>query len=274
MRFTAAAYLLLKHATMLQVMKNLRWVLGVLLLTTACKKSPLPVIPNEPAKPVAAMTRLEKDGDSWLTYYNEDGTIRQLIRKLADSSVFNNFDFVYANSKLQEVNSTGKWKYYYTGDLISAIETFNNRGELRYRTEFTYANGKMLERTGYFANVNVPLKPDSRILFTYTADGNIAKKSFFDYVNDAWMKTEELHIVAYDNHPNIGEHLENFPYLPLGYYSVNNPVKEIYLTTQGQAYGTVEHAYAYNTADKPVERKSKYSYLGFPDTYSVVKFHF
>lgn len=258
---------------MIPVLNPVRLVMGVLFLLTACTKDP---VINLPAPPVSAnmITKVEKDGDTWETSYNGNGSVQNLIRKLADGSVMARYDFVYENGKLLEVNSTGKWKYFYNGNLISAVETYNNLGSLRYRTEFAYTNDKMTEKTEYYANVTIPLKPIRRTRYLYTAEGNVSVKEFYEYVNATWTKAEELHVVKYDTNPNTSEHLENFPFLPKSYYSVNNPLRENYTDSNGQPYGLVLHEYIYDVYGRPGSRKSTYSYLGFPDTHSEAKFYY
>lgn len=236
----------------------------------ACTKDP--VIP--PTTPANAISKLEKDGDSWEVSYNPDGSVQQLIRRLADSSVFARYDFVYANGRLLEINSGGKWKYYYTGDQLTRIDTYNSLGVLRYRSAFAYMNGKITGRTNYYANTPVPLRPLDRIRYTHNADGNVVVKQHFDYVNDDWRKTEAVHVLAYDDRPNSYEHLETFPYLPASLLSVNNPLREEYIGVNGQSYGSAVHEYQYNTAGKPARRRVTYAYTGFPDTHSGAKFHY
>lgn len=255
---------------MIVVMNPVRLVAGILLFAVACAKDP--VIPNP--TPANAISKLEKDGDSWEVSYNPDGSIQQLIRRLADSSVFARYDFVYTSGRLLEINSGGKWKYYYNGDQLTQIETYNNQGVLRYRSEFAYTNGKITERTNYYANTPVPLRPLDRIRYTYNADGNVVVKQHFDHVNGDWRKTEEVHVLAYDDRPNTYEHLETFPYLPASLLSVNNPLREEYVGVNGQSYGSAVHAYQYNGTGKPASRRVTYAYTGFPDTHSEAKFHY
>lgn len=255
---------------MVAVMNPVRLVVGMLLFAVACTKDPVPA----PSIPVNAISKLEKDGDSWEVAYNADGSIQRLTRRLADSSVMANYDFVYTNGKLLEVNAGGKWKYTYNGDQLTQIETYNNLGVLRYRSVFVYTNGKITERTNYYANTPVPLRPLNRIRYTYNAEGNVVVKQHFDYINDDWRKTEEVHILAYDDRPNTYEHLETFPYLPANLLSVNNPLREEYIGVNGQSYGSAVHEYEYNAAGKPARRRVTYAYTGFPDTHSEAKFHY
>lgn len=245
-------------------------VAGILFFAVACTKDP--VIPS--SIPATAISKLEKDGDSWEVSYNPDGSVQQLIRHMADSSVMVRYDFVYANGKLLEVNAGGKWKYYYTGDRLTQIETLDNQGVLRYRSAFVYTKGKITERTNYYANTPVPLRPLNRTRYTYNTDGNVVVKQHFDYVNAGWTQTEEVHTLAYDDRPNTYEHLEIFPYLPASLLSVNNPLREEYVGVDGRSYGSAVHEYRYNAAGKPAWRRVTYAYTGFPDTHSEAKFHY
>lgn len=255
---------------MIPVKNPVRLVVGILLFVVACTKNPV----TPPSTLASAISKLEKDGDSWEVSYNPDGSIQNLTRRLADSSVMARYDFVYANGKLLEVNSGGKWKYYYTGDQLTQIETYNSLGALRYRSEFAYMNGKITERTNHYANTPVPLRPLSRTRYTYNTDGNVVVKQHFDYVNDDWQKTGEVHVLAYDNRSNTYEHLETFPYLPASLLSVNNPLREEYVAVNGLPYGSAVYEYQYNTAGKPAYRRVTYAYTGFPDTHSEAKFHY
>lgn len=251
-------------------MNPVRLLAGLLFFAVACTKDPV----IHPSTPANVISKLEKDGDSWEVSYNPDGSIQHLTRRLADSSVMARYDFVYANGKLFEVNAGGKWRYYYNGDQLTQIETFNNQGVLRYRSVFVYTEGKITERTNYYANTPVPLRPLNRIRYMYNTDGNVVVKQHFDYVNNDWRKTEEIHMLAYDDRPNTYEHLETFPYLPANLLSVNNPLREEYVGVDGQSYGSAVYEYQYNAVGKPAWRRITYAYTGFPDTHSEARFHY
>jgi hypothetical protein len=78
-------------------------------------------------------------------------------------------------------------------------------------------------------------------------------------------KSEEIQYPEYDNHVNTSGHLENNPYLPIGLYSVNNPLKEVFLDDQGTVLGSTTFTYTYDAAGRPVTRKSVEKYIGFPE---------
>jgi hypothetical protein len=256
-------------------MKPIHFAMSALLFLTACSKgsdSPAPEVP----KPVVshAISRIEKAGEVWTITYNADSTLNTVDRKFADGAPINTYVFIYAGGKLVEVKSAGKWKYYYTGEELTAIETYNNFGQLRYRNEFVYVNGKITERTGYLTTAATVNKPDEKTKYTYGADGKLAVKESFDYINNSWSKAGEVHIIKYDNYPNTAEHLENFPFIPKKFFPVNNVIREQYVNDIGQPYGLAVHEYQYDVSGRPVGRKSTFSYTGFPDTQAEAKFQY
>ncbi len=255
-------------------MKKLSVVLYVLVFLAACKKNTTTIHP-EPVKPVNQLvSQFVKDGEVWTISYHADSTINSIDRKFTDNAPIDTYRFIYQNGKLTEVKSAGRWKYVYTGEELTSIETYNNFGMLRYRTVLAYTNGKLTEKTGYLTTTATTDKPNLKTKYTYGADGNVSKKEFFEYVNNGWFKSDEVHIIKYDTYPNNADHLESFPFIPKKFYSVNNPLQENYVNNQGAVYGSVIHDYQYDTNKRAILRKSTYSYNGFPDTHSEAKFQY
>ncbi len=240
----------------------------------ACKKNTTIIQPEQDTPVNQSISQLVKDGEVWTISYHTDSSIRSVDRKFTDGAPIGTYAFIYQNKKLIEVKSAGRWKYIYTGEDLTSIETYNNLGMLRYRTVLAYTNGKLTEKTGYLINAATTDKPNIKTKYTYGVDGNVLVKELFDYINGSWLKTDEVHIIKYDTHPNNADHLESFPYIPKKFFPANNPLRENYVNDHGVIYGSVVHDYQYDANKRPILRKSTYSYTGFPDTHSEATFQY
>ena len=248
-------------------------VMGLFLATTSCKKNAYTYPPGIPADNTG-VSKIEKNGEFSEVKYNADGSIQTIVRKQADGTVLTNYVFSYENGKLKEINFLARWKYTYTGDLLTQVETYNASGQLRYRYEFAYTNGQLTERTDYLINASTTGSPKFKTLYYYRADGNVSKKEIFEYLNDAWRKAEEVWITGYDQYVNVSDRFESYPYLPAHLFSPNNPLKEIWYDELGQTSQTVDHAYTYDVNGRPKTKTSTYRYPGFPDTGSETRIEY
>lgn len=255
-------------------MKKQQIISSLLLLAAtahiSCRKQ---IIPVPAPVPVNAISKIDKDGDLQQVSYNADGTIHTVVLKQSGGAMVTNYLYHYENGKLREIDFGGKWKYHYSGNLVSFVETFNNAGEIRYRFEFSYTNQLLTEKKEYLVK-NVLANPYSKTIYTYTAGGNVSKTERFDYINNDWHRAETYEIVQYDQHPNTSLHLENYPFLPLSCFSKNNPVKELFINDIGQQTGTITHQYGYDNNGRPGTRKTTYTNLGFPDSVSITQFEY
>lgn len=241
-------------------------VVALLLSATACKKSHYTPAPA----PIRDISKIETDSNIVETAYNTDGSIQTITRKQSNGTNALTYAFSYENGKIKEVDFGAKWKYYYIGNLVDYIETYSASGALRYIARYAYVNGKISEKTEFLVNANIE-RPYMKAKFYFNTDGNVTKKEGYDYINGDWKKEEEVQVTSFDTHPNTSEHLESFPFLPLSYYSSNNPLNETYINDIGQNAGSVVHVYEYDANGRPVKRKTTYSFIGFPDTVSDSK---
>jgi hypothetical protein len=238
----------------------------LLFFTTACeKKTEMPVI-----SPVSAISKLEFENFYVKASYNPDGTLAVIASKQNTGTGDFLYTFQYTNGRVMEINYGGKWKYYYSGEQVLKVETYNEGGTLKYQAEFSYNGNRISEKLESIISSGIP-RPYMRTLFTYNSQGNLSKKEVFQYINQQWDKSEEIQYPEYDNHVNTSGHLENNPYLPLGLYSVNNPLKEVFLDGQGTVLGSTTFTYTYDEAGRPVTRKSVEKYIGFPEYVQNVK---
>ena len=245
---------------------------GFLMATTSCKKNAYEYTPGTPAEKTT-LTKIEKDGEITEAVYNSDGSIQSLNRKLVNNTNLQNYVFSYDNGKLKEVDFNGKWKYYYTGEYITSVETYNANGVLKYRTDFAYTNGRVSEKIQYFVT-SLGAFPDFRTVYHYRADGNVVKKEVFQDVNHEWFKEEDVIIEEYDQYINASERFVSYPYLPAGMFPPNNPVKEIWVDRGGTITQTAYHLYTYDVNARPLTRKTTYKFPGFPDTFSDLKIEY
>ncbi|MBV9986954.1 MAG: hypothetical protein JO301_04710 [Chitinophagaceae bacterium] len=243
----------------------------VLLLSalTACeKKADTPV-----NTPVSRLSKIEYDNNYAEVNYNADGSIASITDKLSNGMPNIAYTFQYSNGNLSEIGFGGKWKYTYTDGKITKVETANETGVVKYQADLAYTGNKLTEKLESFVSL-VGLKPYMRTVFTYSAQGNLAKKELFQYINQEWKKSEELQYPEYDNHPNTSEHLERTPYLPLGLYSVNNPLKQVYLDENGAVLGNTVFNYTYDNLGRPLTRTSVEKFIGFPETVETIKLYY
>lgn len=233
----------------------------------SCTKpnSPVPpvVVPAEKNYPI----QVEVDGNFSNVNYNTDGTIQSIVTSTSAGTINANYIFSYENGKIKEINFGAKWKYTYTGDNLTKIETFI-QGALRYTYGFTYVGDKLVERIDYLSPVS--LTPQFKTKYTYRADGNVEKKEVFQYTNNTWHAVEEIYYSQYDQNANVTESLGSYPYLPPNMFSPNNPVKETWMSG-GVLEQTVEHTYTYDAKGRPKTRKSISRFPSLPDEFSEVK---
>jgi hypothetical protein len=245
---------------------------GFLIATTSCQKNAYEYTPGTPAEKTT-LTKIEKDGEVTEAVYNNDGSIRSLKKKFPNNTSFQNYDFSYKNGKLKEIDFGGKWKYYYTGEQLTSVETHNPGGVLKYRSDFTYTNGRVSEKIQYLVTSAGAL-PDFKTVYQYRADGNVSMKEIYQYINNGWFKAEDVMIEAYDQYINASERFESYPYLPAGMFPPNNPLKETWIDRNGTISQTVYHVYTYDVNARPLTRKTTYKFTGFPDTFSELKIEY
>jgi hypothetical protein len=235
---------------------------SLLMLTMACSKTPaVTPLPTPPAA-TPAVTRLEKDGDISEISYNGDGTIHNILANRRGTTAPTDYVFSYENGKLKEINFDGKWKYTYTGNLLTLVQAYNNGGQLRFQYEFTYTNGSLTEKTEFLVSAAAGAAPKFKTKYYYGQDGNISKKEVFQFTNNAWMESEMILITEYDQYHNVTDALESFPYMPASSFSPNNPVRESYYD-KGLVTQIVEHAYTYDANGRTVRKNQPKSMQDF-----------
>jgi hypothetical protein len=244
------------------------------LFVASCSKNPIvpPVVDPQPPPPAAGrISRIEYETNHVDATYNADGRINTITNKDLGGTILQTYTFVYANGKLSEVQFGGKWKYIYNGDLVSQVQTYNDAGVLKYQSVFTYNIDKKITERLESRIVGGTAYGQLRTLYEYNAEGNMSKKTIYQWVNADWYKAEELQYPEYDTHPNTAEHFENNPYLPAGTFSKNNPTKEIFIDATGPVTGTAKYEYTYDASGKPTTRKITYSYPNLPEAIEVTK---
>jgi hypothetical protein len=113
-----------------------------------------------------------------------------------------------------------------------------------------------------------------KIGFEYGQDGNVQKKTIFQYINQQWQQSEACTYDGYDTHANVLEPFENLPYLPAEMYAPNNPLKETWLDDQGAVNTVVTHQYSYDGQSRVRSRKSLFHITGFPDSTAEIKAYY
>lgn len=256
---------------MKRITQNLVWVS---VFAVACSKSPVTQPgggSNPPVTipaPAGALSKIEIDGESLDLFYNANGSINNMVRKDNGGTILSTYVFSYENDKLKEINFGGKWKYTYTGNNLTKIESYNAGGQLRYTYEFVYDGNKVVEKTDYLTVVYK--MPQFKRTFTYRSDGNIDRVKVYQYTNGVWGESEEIQYNEYDQHANATDQYESYPYLPANLFSPNNATKETWYSG-GIVGQSVTHQYSYDANGRVKTKKSTFSYAGFPDTFVEMK---
>ncbi len=255
--------------------KQLIRTISILLIvvSSACSKKPGEiVVPTPIPTPVGNISKIEREHYSVEVSYHANGSIATLSNKAipADPNDVIDFSFIYQGEKLDEAIFEGKWKYYYTGNQVTKVATHNAAGVAKYQTSFLYNNNRVVEKMESIIT-SVGDKPQFHYLYTYHADGNLAKKEVYEMVNNAWQKSEEVSYPAYDTYLNLGQVLEGHPYVPTALYFTNNPLKEIFTDKSGIVTETVTYTYTYDNKGRVTTRTAKHVYDGFPDFVETIK---
>ena len=111
---------------------------------------------------------------------NQPDTSVVLLKKM-ESDVMGNhgvYNFSYSGSKLTKVNyeihtpgiQTGYDKYFYTGELITEIKTFNGSNQNTFSTVFTYNANNQLEQV---VKLNLQNSTATKMVFTYNSNGTV-----------------------------------------------------------------------------------------------------
>lgn len=242
------------------------------LFIASCSKTPEnPTTNPQPPSALSKVSRIEYDNNRVEATYYADGRINTVTTKDAAGQFQQTYTFIYQNSKLTEVQFGGKWKYSYTNELVTQVQTYNESGALRLQTDLMYNSNKKITEKLETKVLNGVQTPNMRTLYEYNAQGNISKKIIYQWINQGWHNSEEILYTEYDNHPNTTDHFENNPYLPEGTFSVNNPLRVSYVDISGPVTGTERHEYTYDASGRPSTRKTTYSYPGLPDTIETTK---
>lgn len=253
---------------MKRITQNLVWI--SVLAFAACSKTPVtqPVVVDPPTATTPAPVRIEKDGETLDISYHSNGNINTIVSKDGQGNVLTNYLFTYENNQLKEINFGGKWKYTYTGNNLTSVESYNTGGQLRYTYEFSYAGNKVVEKTEYLTAVYKT--PRFKTTYSYNNGGNVDHIQVYQYNNNSWGLVEEVQFDSYDQHANVIESFTSFPFLPSSVLSPNNAIKETWYSG-GLVTQTVTNQLSYDTNGRIKNRKSVFSNPGFPDTYSETK---
>ncbi len=249
-------------------------VLSLVLLTCmSCKKSTTDQTPvNNTASNIS---KIEHSTDYSEISYNTDGTVKSISTKLSSGNLTGTLNFIYDGNKLKEAAyGSIKLKYTYTAGFVTKVETLNGAGSMTHKNEFSYVNNKLAEVTEYWPNGSGGLLSYGKEKFTYNNTGNITKTEYFDYLNNAWVKTGEISMVEYDNKINTTSGLEDFGFLPGINLSSNNPLKEEHKNELGTIVLTIQHVYVYDGNGRPIQRTSTTKIPGAADNIEVTKFYY
>jgi len=248
--------------------------MSLFLVATACNKTVSPTPAPTPTPTNSALSKMEVEGNTVNITYNSDGTVQKLVSQPPANAAATTYVFSYENGKLKEVNFGSKWKYTYNGEQLTKVETINPDGKIRYQNSFSYVNNRVDETIQYRVNDALGLTPMAKTKYQYYTTGNVSKKEVFQYINNDWLKTEDISILEYDNKVNTSDRFENLPLVPNIIFAQNNPLREKWLDAQGNIDSNVEHQYVYDTNGRPLSRKTLYKYPGLPDFSSEIKYQY
>lgn len=243
-------------------MKRTAQMIVLCLLLAACSKQPqAPTVPS-PA-PDERISRLEYDNNHISITYHTDGSIGKVVNTWLSGGNALSYDFQYANGKISEVRSEGKWVYEYVGDKLTKIQTHNDQGIVKYEVVFTYSGSQVTERTEYLITTS-GANPYFRTFYTYDSNGNVIKKEIHQYVNHEWKYSEHILYSDYDNTPNYVQQFESYPYISSRVFGGNNPRKEVYMENN-TVRETVEYTYTYDALGRTKTRLALHKPVGFAE---------
>lgn len=236
-------------------------VLLVVAVSACTKKTETP--DTGPA-PITKLSKIEYDTYSVSINYTADGNIANIVNKDNDDPTQSTtYFFQYQDGRLSEISYGGKWKYYYTDNKLVKVESYNENNVLRYRTDLVYTNNKVTEKIQSLVTA-LGVRPSMKTLFHYNTQGNISKKEVWQFVNNDWLKNEDILYPEYDEHEEQSQSFDNYPYLPKGLFSINNPLKEIFTEADGTVAGTVTYKYTYDNKGRVSSINAHHAYTGFP----------
>ena len=248
--------------------------MSLFLVATACNKTVSPTPTPKPTPTNSALSKMEVEGDTVNITYNSDGTIQKVVSQPPGNGAANTYVFSYESGKLKEVTFSGKWKYTYNGEQLIKVETINTDGKTKYQSSFSYVNNRVDEIIEYRVIDLLGLVPKLKTKFQYYATGNVSKKEIFQYINNDWLKAEEISILEYDNKVNTGDRFEYLPLIPNIIFAQNNPLRERWQDAHGNINSDVEHQYVYDTNGRPLSKKTLYKSPGFPDISTEIKYQY
>lgn len=239
-------------------------LLGLVLAITACKKDdPAPVNPDPQQN---RLTKVSNNFQSTELKYNPNGSMQSITMKDQNGTSILTYVFNYVADKISTVQSGAfKYKYTYTGNLVTNVEMYNALQDRVRMWEYSYTGNRLMLITEHGKGQPGEKKPYSRTAYTYNAAGNITRVVVHDYINNAWVYTGENILSAYDDKPNTSWPLEVYPYVPLLETNKNNPGKVELTDELANVVQTTLHTYTYDAKGRPLTRKTTIKTPGLPD---------
>jgi hypothetical protein len=156
-------------------------------------------------------------------------------------------------------------KYTYPNANAIRIQVSAFGGLVTNRIVCIFENSRLKEYSIYdFNNINLPV-PTDKFLFTYNAAGNITKQEVFEFINNTWVKAQDIIVTAYDTKPNLSANYEDVPFLLETKLLTNNPLSVEYKWPNGQLNKKMNYTYTYNTNGNKTTAKIVTQTNGIPD---------
>lgn len=229
---------------------------GILLLLTVTS-SALMVACKKPVSQPAPVTKIQAvlSPDDQLSFeYNTNGTVKtiQLKNSFVTSGDLVNYQVSYnAQGKISEIISDEDIRIvpvYAEGVLKeAAFESLD--GTLLLQTDYAYLNDRLKTVT----ITTAAGLPWIRFGFDYTAEGNIAKTSFFmqDPLNPGQFISNGTVTYTYDSKINPLNELKDIMHLLWLPVNPNNQLSEIHKDRDGAVEETVNYTYQYHANNTP-----------------------
>jgi hypothetical protein len=255
----------------MKLSKQLLSLLLLVVMAAACKKEPVngPVAVVEKGK----LTQVDYEFGQMKIAYNSAGALKEYTIS-NNGRVVERWTLAHTGSRVDTVSAHGVYyTYHYTGNLLTKVVVYKDGRDPVAAFEYTYNNNLLAERIKYVA-VGQPrqLTPYTKLKYTFTADGNLAKTQLIIWMLGSWSAAGEVVTYQYDDKENTYSHLELEPFVPTGLLMKNNPVKIITSSFFGDVNKTVTHNYTYNQFGQPVTRNTLITAVGAADTRSVLTF--
>lgn len=199
---------------------------------------------QEPVKRLTELRYYPCGKPAIMSRYHPDGTLQ------------NRYAFTYEKDRLTLVDFGGRWEYAYSGDLLTGIRTYNEKGQLKYLYAFLYEGNLLKEKTESFVSETGVTHPLLKSLYVYGKDSNVLKKEVLLFVRGEWVKNKTELYSGYENNVAVEDDVEAVPYIPAGCHPPKLPRYVNVLDKEGKPVASRTYHYGFNCDGRMVSRET------------------